>query len=155
MFCTHLNYLDILGAICQLYFNLLRFFLRADTCGRLTNRWMLRLWRHPVDGMIISRRDDAPARDEIIERDALRGQECCGRVRPSLRQNTDSSILWLSVPRCCNTWQHLAFFSCFSFLPNVSLLLWFLCALYVCFILFFVLSKDPLSQSTTCMFGMV
>jgi hypothetical protein len=28
--------------------------------------------------MIISRPDDALARDEIIERDALRGQECCG-----------------------------------------------------------------------------
>ena len=52
--------------------------------------------------MIVSRRDDALARDEIIERFARHGQECSGSVRPSFRMNTGSTILWLSVPRGCD-----------------------------------------------------
>ena len=55
-----------------------------------------------MDGMSISRLDDELARDEIIERDALHGQEFCGSVRPSRRKNTASTILWLSVPRGCD-----------------------------------------------------
>ena len=52
--------------------------------------------------MIDSRRDDALARDGIIERVVLHGQECSGIVRPSFRMNTGSIIPWLSVPWGCD-----------------------------------------------------
>jgi hypothetical protein len=81
--------------------NLWLLFFRADTCVRLTNKWKLPYWRHPVDGVMISRRDDALARNKIIERVAPCGQWRCNGVRPSQWKNTGGTILWLCVPRGC------------------------------------------------------
>ena len=52
--------------------------------------------------MIVSSRDDAHARDEIIQWVALHGQLCSGSVRPPSRINTGSAIPWLSVPPGCD-----------------------------------------------------
>jgi hypothetical protein len=105
--------------------------------------------------MIISRRDYALARDEIIERDALLGQECCGSYgerRPAAPFCGCVYYGGCDVGTLGSTGRSFPAFLSFLTFPFFSDI-YVLCMFS--FILFFVVSKDQFSQSSTCTFGMV
>jgi hypothetical protein len=158
VFCTHLNCLDILGAICQFYFHLLRLSKPVITISPSRYMWetdermdaALVATSCGRDGYQSSRRCSRSWWDNWAGCTAWTEMlwQCTSFIEEEYQQHHSAAECTTGL-RCCNTWQHLTFFSCFSCLPKLSLLLWFLCALYVCSILFFVVSKDPFNQSST------